>query len=331
MTIQVKPKQSQFMRQLREFTGPLLALFLIYAAIWILAPTFRSTAAFANIFENASILFIMCTGMTIALIGNCLDLSVGSTYALVSVVVGQLIIFQHVPIALAIVCGLLVGVLCGVINGVIVTQTGIPVLIATLGTQLAFRGIANMIGAASNMSNFGAAFDSLGAGTWGPVINCIIAFVVVWFFLNRTKLGFHAYAIGGNEEVARLSGIPVTRDKIIFYAMAGLMAALAGIVYTARVDMAQVNRGVGMELWAIAGVVVGGTSVGGGYGGVSRTVIGVLIISILQAGMIHLHVPDFWQQVATGTLIVVAVSLDYAQRRAREKVRRAANVEEKAA
>ena len=169
------------------------------------------------------------------------------------------------------------------------------------------------------MSNFGPSFDILGAGTWGPVINCIIAFAVVWFILNRTKLGFQAFAIGGNEEVARLSGIPVKRNKIIYYAMAGLMAALAGIVYTARVDMAQVNRGVGMELWAIAGVVVGGTSMMGGSGSVVKTIIGVLIISILQAGMIHLHVPDFWQQVATGTLIIVAVWLDYVQRRAGKK------------
>jgi ribose transport system permease protein len=330
MTIQIKPKQSQFMRQFREILSPMLALVLIYVAIWILAPTFRSTAAFANIFENASILFIMCTGMTIALIGGCLDLSVGSIYALVSVVVGQLIIFYHVPVALAVICGLLSGVLCGVINGLIVTGTGIPTLIATLGTQLAFRGVANMIGAASNMSHFPASFDILGSGTWGPVINCIIAFAFIFFILNYTKIGFQSFAVGGNQEVARLAGIPVKRNMIIYYCLSGLMAALAGIVYTARVDMAQVNRGTGMELWAIAGVVVGGTSMMGGSGSVVKTIIGVMIITILQTGMIHLHVPSFWQQVATGALIIIAVWLDFVQRRAREKVRRAAAVEEKA-
>jgi len=330
MTAQIKPRQSQFMRQFRDILSPMLALFLIYAVIWILAPTFRSSEAFANVFENASILFIMSTGMTIALIGGCLDLSVGSTYALVSVVVGQLLI-NNVPVPLAILGGLFAGTLCGVINGVIVTQTGIPVLIATLGTQLAFRGVANMLGAAVDMSRFPASFDILGEGTWGPIINCIIAFAIVWFILNRTKLGFHAFAIGGNEEVARLAGIPVNRNKIIYYAICGLMAGLAGIVYTARVDMAQVNRGQGMELWAIAGVVVGGTSVGGGIGSVTKTIIGVLIITILQTGMIHLHVPSFWQQVATGALIIVAVWLDFVQRRTREKVRRAVAVEERAA
>jgi len=322
MTIQAKPKpqQSQFMRQFRDILSPTIALVLIYAAIWILAPTFRSSAAFANVFENASVLFIMCTGMTIALIGGCLDLSVGSTYALVSVVTGQLLI-NNVPVPVAILVGLCAGALCGMINGVIVTQTGIPVLIATLGTQLAFRGVANMIGAAVDMSRFPDSFDALGSGTWGPMIICVISFAFIWFILNRTKLGFHAFAIGGNEEVARLAGIPVTRDKIIYYAICGLMAGLAGIVYTARVDMAAVNRGSGMELWAIAGVVVGGTSVGGGIGSVVKTIIGVLIITILQTGMIHLHVPSFWQQVATGALIVVAVWLDFIQRRAREKVK----------
>ena len=318
MTAQVKPQQSQFMRQFRDILSPMIALFLIYAAIWILAPTFRSVEAFANIFENASILFIMCTGMTIALIGGCLDLSVGSIYALVSVCVGQLLI-NNVPVPLAVLGGLLAGVLCGVVNGLIVTKTGIPTLIATLGTQLAFRGVANMIGAAVDMSRFPPEFDIIGSGTWGPVIVCIIAFAFIWFILNKTKLGFHSFAIGGNEEVARLAGIPVNRNKIIYYSICGMLAGLAGIVYTARVDLAAVNRGSGMELWAIAGVVVGGTSMMGGTGSVTKTIIGVLIITILQTGMIHLHVPSFAQQVATGALIIIAVWLDFLQRRARDK------------
>jgi ribose/xylose/arabinose/galactoside ABC-type transport system permease subunit len=321
MTNQIKPAQSQFMRKFRDILSPLVALFLITAVIFILAPTFRSGAAFANVLENASVLFIMCTGMTVALIAGCLDLSVGSIYALVSVVTGTLLV-NNVPVPLAILGGLTTGVLCGVVNGLIVTKTGVPTLIATLGTTLAFRGLANMIGAAKDMSRFPAEFDILGSGTWGPVINCLIAYVIIWFFLNKTKLGFHAYAIGGNQEVARLAGIPVNRNKIIYYCICGSMAALAAIVYTARVDLAQVNRGQGMELWAIAGVVVGGTSMFGGVGGVEKTVIGVLIITVLQAGMIHLHVPSFWQQVATGALIIVAVWLDFVQRRARERVKR---------
>ena len=189
MINQAKPRQSQFMRQFRDILSPTIALLLIYAVIWVLAPTFRSSAAFANIFENASILFIMCTGMTIALIGGCLDLSVGSIYALVSVVTGQLLI-NHVPVVFAILGGLLAGVLCGMINGLIVTGTGIPTLIATLGTQLAFRGLANMIGAAVDMSRFPAGFDWFGQGVTGPMVTCLFAFGVIWFILSKTKLGF---------------------------------------------------------------------------------------------------------------------------------------------
>jgi ribose/xylose/arabinose/galactoside ABC-type transport system permease subunit len=311
-------RQSQFMRQVRDIIPPLVALFLMTAVIALFAPTFRQWAAFANVLENSSVLFIMCTGMTIALIAGCLDLSVGSIYALVSVVTGQLLI-SNAPVPLCILGGLVTGLLCGVVNGLVVTQTGVPTLIATLGTQLAFRGLANMLGAGVDMSHFSPDFDILGTGTWGPVVNCVIAFVIIWFILNKTKLGFHAYAIGGNQEVARLAGIPVDRNKIIYYAICGLMAALAGIVYTARVDMAQVNRGQGMELWAIAGVVVGGTSMFGGVGSVVKTIVGVLIINVLQTGMIHLHVPSFWQQVASGVLIILAVWLDYLQRQMRAK------------
>jgi ribose/xylose/arabinose/galactoside ABC-type transport system permease subunit len=176
-----------------------------------------------------------------------------------------------------------------------------------------------MLGSGFDMSRFPAAFDLLGKGTWGPVANCVVAFAIVWFFLSKTKVGFQAYAIGGNQEVARLAGIPVNRDKVIYYCISGFMSALSSLVYAARVDFAHVNRGVGYELWAIAGVVIGGTSMFGGVGGVGKTVIGVLVINVLQAGLIHMHVQSFWQQVAIGVVIIVAVWFDLLQRRSREK------------
>jgi ribose/xylose/arabinose/galactoside ABC-type transport system permease subunit len=168
------------------------------------------------------------------------------------------------------------------------------------------------------MSHFPQSFDWLGQGLFGPLVVSILAFLVIWFILSKTKLGFQAYAQGGNEEVARLAGIPVKRNILIIYMICGVMAALASIVYTARVDFAYVNRGQGYELWAIAGVVIGGTSMFGGVGGVGKTVIGVLIIGTIQAGLIHLHVEAFWQQVILGIVIIVAVWLDFLQRRADE-------------
>jgi len=302
----------------REILPPLLGLLLLMAVFFVLAPTFRQWVAMTDILQNSAVLFIMSTGMTVCLIAGCLDLSVGSIFALVSVVAGQLML-DNAPWPLIILGGLTAGVLCGAINGLIVTKTGVPTLIATLGTLQIFRGIANMLGSGVDMSRFPAAFDLLGKGTWGPVTNSVIAFAIVWFILTKTKVGFHAFAIGGNQEVARLAGIPVNRDKVIYYCISGFMAALSSLVYTARVDFAHVNRGVSYELWAIAGVVIGGTSMFGGVGGVGKTVIGVLIIRVLEAGLIHLHVQSFWQQVAVGVVIIVAVWLDFIQRRAREK------------
>ena len=304
-------------RQIREIAGPLLGLVIIWAVILALAPISRDWEAFDNVLENSmgSGLLIMCFGMTIALIGNCLDLSVGSIYALVSVVVGQLLV-AHVPFPIAIVVGLGAGALCGVINGSIVAITGIPTLIATLGTQMAFRGVADMIGAGVDMEQFGKTFDWFGTGLPGPLFCSAVAFLVVWFILSKTRFGFQVYAQGGNEEVARLAGIPVKRNIVLIYMVCGIMSALASIVYTARVDFAYVDRGQGVELLAIAGVVIGGTSMFGGIGGVGRTVVGVLIYESIFAGLIYLHYDAFWQLVATGVVLIIAVWVDSLQRRA---------------
>jgi ribose/xylose/arabinose/galactoside ABC-type transport system permease subunit len=318
----VLEKRSLYSRlpaSVREILQPMMGLILIVAVMFIFAPTFRQWVAITDVLQNSAVLFIMCTGMTVCLIAGCLDLSVGSIFALVSVVTGQLLVAK-LPVPVCILGGLATGVICGMINGLIVVKTGVPTLIATLGTLMIFRGVANMIGSGVDMSRFSAAFDWLGSGTVGPMVNSFIAFIIIWFILNKTKLGFHAYAIGGNQEVARLAGVPVDRNKVIYYCISGIMAALASIVYTARVDFAHVNRGQSMELWAIAGVVIGGTSMFGGVGGVGKTIIGVLVIRVLEAGLIHLHVPSFWQQVSIGMVIIIAVWLDFLQRRAREKV-----------
>lgn len=324
MATQAQPSATTRLSQLtnrsefREILRPLLGLILITGIFLVLAPTFRQWVAIKDVFENSTVLFIMATGTTIVLISGGLDLSVGSILALVSVVTGSLLL-ENMPWWLAVAGGLVAGTLCGIINGLIVVGTRIPTLIATLGTQLIFRGFGNMIGAGKDMHRFPPEFQWLGAGATGPLIISGIALVLIWFILSRTQAGFHAYAIGGNEEVARLSGVPVNRRKVFIYALGGLMAGMASIVQTSRLNFAHVNRGQGDELWAIAAVVIGGTSMFGGIGGVMRTVIGVLMIRVLQAGLIHMRVPAFWQQVATGAVLIIAVWLDYLQRRARER------------
>ena len=304
-------------KQFKEFAGPTLGLVLIWVVILLMAPIARSWDAFDNVLENSmgSGLLVMCFGMTIALIGNCLDLSVGSIYALVSVVVGQLLV-AHVAWPVAVAVGLGAGAVCGLINGAIVVWTGIPTLIATLGTQLAFRGVADMWGAGVDMEQFGKSFDWLGTGLPGPLLLSAIALVALWFILTKTRFGYQVYAQGGNAEVARLAGIPVKRNIMLIYMICGIMAALGSIIYTARVDFAYVDRGQGMEMWAIAGVVIGGTSMFGGIGGVTRTIVGVLIYESIFAGLIYMHYDAFWQLVATGAVLIVAVWVDHTQRRA---------------
>jgi ribose/xylose/arabinose/galactoside ABC-type transport system permease subunit len=303
------------MKQIREMLQPLIGLFLIVAVLLIFAPTFRQWLAVKDVLEQSTVLMIMATGTTIMLISGGLDLSVGSILALVSVVTGSLLINENVPVWLAVVAGLGVGTFTGLLNGLIITLTGIPTLIGTLGMMLAARGVANMIGAGKDMSRFADSFKWMGAGFWGPMAITIMMILVTWFILRKTKVGFNAYAIGGNEEVARLSGIPIKLNKLFFYSFGGFTAAMASIVQTSRLNFAHTNRGQSMELYVIAASVIGGTSMFGGVGNVWGTVIGVLIFRLLQAGLIHLHVDSFWQQVAIGVVIIVAVAIDTYQRR----------------
>lgn len=306
------------MRQIRDKMQPLIGLFGIIILLMIFAPTMRQWPAIRDILEQSTVMLIMATGTTIILISGNLDLSVGSALALVTVVVGN-ILFLGMPVPVAIIVGLIVGALCGVINGVLVAKTGVPTLIVTLGTLMAFRGLANMIGTGKDMSRFPESFKLLGGGFVGPAIITVIAVLIMWFILSKTKLGFSAYAAGGNAEVARLSGIPVQINVVWFYMLSGIAAAAAAIVQTSRLDFATPNRGQAMELWVIAATVIGGTSMFGGVGGVGGTVIGVLIIKTIQAGLIHLRVPSFWQQVAIGAVIIIAVWIDVIQRKRKQE------------
>jgi ribose/xylose/arabinose/galactoside ABC-type transport system permease subunit len=303
-------------KQLKPVIGPLIGFLAINAVFFLLSPTYRQPVAIRDILEQSTVLLTMATGTTIILIAGQLDLSVGAILALVAVVSGSMLL-AGLPVWVCVLGGLAAGTLCGLINGLVIVSTGVPTLVVTLGMMMAARGVANMVGMGKDMSRFPDSFKWLGAGFVGPVIITLLAVAVMWFILSKTRLGFNAYAIGGNREVARLSGIPVKLNIVIFYCISGLTAALAAIVQTARLDFATPNRGQGMELWVIAATVIGGTSMFGGVGGVGRTVIGVLIIKSLQAGLIHLHVQSFWQQIAIGVVIIVAVAIDTFQRRER--------------
>lgn len=299
--------------RLRQGLQSVIGLAVIFVVFAVLSPTFRQWSTIQTILQQSTVLAIMAAGSTIVLISGGLDLSVGSILALTTCVVGTALIGE-MPVFMAVVIGMAIGAFVGAVNGLIIVTTRIPSLVATLGMMMIARGVALMVGAGKDMSRFPESFQWLGAGFAGPVLAMAVVFVTMAFLLKKTKLGFDAYAIGGNEEVAHLAGVRVPRNRIIYYSIGGLLAALASVVETARLNFATPNRGEGMELQAIAAVVIGGTSMFGGMGGVGRTIVGVLIIKTLEAGLIHLRVGSFWQRVAIGVVIILAVWLDRVQR-----------------
>ena len=294
-------------------------LVMILIVFSILSPAFFSFGTYKDIIGQATVLGILASGTTIVLISGGLDLSVGSLLALVSVVVGNLMVILHCPVPLAIFLGLLAGAFCGFLNGIIQVTTSVPAFIVTLGGMMVYRGIAELIGSGKDLSRFPESFVWLGKGHLIPI--CILAGTVifVYLFLAKTRIGFATYAIGGNEEVARLSGIKVKRNRVLYYTLGGLMAGVAAIVQTSRLNFANSTFGMMWELYAIAAVVIGGTSLFGGMGGVGRTVIGALIIQSIRVGLSYLRIGSSEQKVAIGIIIVLAVWFDVFQRRRAEK------------
>ncbi|MBT3227681.1 MAG: ABC transporter permease [Candidatus Marinimicrobia bacterium] len=306
--------KEQILAQTRKGLQAGLGLLLITIIFMILAPSYRQFDNFAGIFAQSAVLAIMALGTTIVLISGGLDLSVGSILALSAVVAGR-VLSGGDPVWMAILAGVGAGALIGLINGFTVVATKVPPFIATMGMMMIARGLAEMLGRGRDMSYFPESFKMLGSGWVVPSLIAGLALVVTMFMLGKTKLGFHSFAIGGNEEVARLSGVPILRNKLIYYSIGGFLAGLAGVVEAARLNYVEPNYGIGWELQAIAGAVIGGTSLFGGMGGVGRTIIGVLIIRSLYAGLVQIGVDSYWQQVAIGAVIIIAVWIDTVNRK----------------
>ncbi|HTZ53293.1 MAG TPA: ABC transporter permease [Spirochaetia bacterium] len=293
---------------------PLLGLVVIYVVFAAASGTFRTLDTAETILTQAVILGTMAAGPTIVLISGGLDLSIGSLFALEAVVIG-LMLNAHFPVALVVVLALVFGALCGTLNGAITVGTGIPAFIGTLGMMKVYRGIAELLGANQDMSKFPESFQAIGTGYLVPISIMVVCFLLVYVFLSRTRLGFNCYAIGGSNEVSRLAGVPVKRYYLVYYTIGGFFAAVSALILAARLNFTNTSWGNGMELDAIAAVIIGGTSLSGGVGGIGRTVIGVLIVTTLNTGLSHLGVSSSWQRVSIGIVIIFAVWLDVFQRR----------------
>ena len=300
--------------------GTVIGLGVLCAILWALTPHFLTVSNLLNVAQQTSINAIVAVGMTYVIISGGIDLSVGSIVALSGVVLGSLLQGGQ-PLAVALAAALAVGLACGLLNGALVSIGGLPPFIATLGMMSVARGSALVFTEGRPISGFDEGFRSIATGSVGfvpaPVIVMIAVYAAAHIVLTRTTFGRYVYAIGGNEEATRLSGVAVRFHKTAIYGVSGVMSAIAAIVLTARLNSAQPIAGTMYELDAIAATVIGGTSLMGGEGSLGGTLVGALIMGVLRNGLNLLGVSSFLQQIVIGGVIVGAVLVDTVLKRRR--------------
>ena len=302
----------------KEHLGIIVAFLVLCVFLSVFPKTSGSFFTRQNIFnvlrQISTNLFLAC-GMTMVIILGGIDLSVGSIIALSGCISAGCVARYNLPLPIALLMGLLVGLLVGMFNGAVISKTTIPAFIVTLATMNIAKGLAYVYTGGSPVRVVTKEWQFLGAGYVGifptPVVILVIVLIITAIIMNKTKMGRHMYAVGGNQQAAEFSGIKVEKVKFFVHAFSGLMAGLAGIVLASRMYSGQPTAGDGAEMDAIAAVVVGGTSMAGGSGKIGGTIIGGLIIGVLNNGLNLLNVNSFWQYVVKGVVILLAVFLDY--------------------
>lgn len=302
----------------KENLGIIVAFLVLCVFLSVFPKTSGSFFTRQNIFnvlrQISTNLFLAC-GMTMVIILGGIDLSVGSIIALSGCISAGCVARYNLPLPIALLLGLLVGLLVGMFNGAVISKTTIPAFIVTLATMNIAKGLAYVYTGGSPVRVVTKEWQFLGAGYVGifptPVVILVIVLIITAIIMNKTKMGRHMYAVGGNQQAAEFSGIKVEKVKFFVHAFSGLMAGLAGIVLASRMYSGQPTAGDGAEMDAIAAVVVGGTSMAGGSGKIGGTIIGGLIIGVLNNGLNLLNVNSFWQYVVKGVVILLAVFLDY--------------------
>ena len=291
----------------------LLVAVLLAIVLSFLSPFFMTVGNMTNLSKQVSIVAILAAGQAVVIISGGIDLSVGSVLALSAVVIGALIQVDVDPV-IATMAGLAVGTLAGFVNGIVITRGKIPPFIATLGMLGIARGLALVITKGVSYQVLVPFFLYIGnakfLGLPIPLYFVVVTYLVVTVMLHTSVFGRHVYAIGGDERVARLEGIPVDRQKIKIYMLSGFLAALAAVVMTGRLAATPPSVAQGIELQAIAAVIIGGVSFVGGRGIVLTALIGALIMAMITNGLNILGISSFYQQVLIGMVIIVAVWLD---------------------
>lgn len=298
--------------------GALVALVLLGAVMAILSPVFLTSQNLLNVGVQAAVVAILAFGQTFVIVSGGIDLSVGSVAALAAIVTGYSAATMGVSPLVALLLGMVTGVASGFVSGALIAFGRLPAFIATMAMLSIARGLALVLSGGVPISQPPAvAWFGKTLGGWlpVPVLIMVILGLVASFILNRTYTGRAMYAIGGNEEAARLSGINVNRQKLIIYSLAGLFSAVAGLVLAGRLASGQPQAAAGYELDAIAAVVIGGASLAGGSGRAFGTFVGALVLAVIRNGLNLLNVSSFWQQVVIGAVIALAVLTDTLRRR----------------
>ena len=294
--------------------GIMIGLVALCVVIAFRSDSFLTYENIMNVLRQSAQNIFIASGMTIILIAGGIDLSVGSVVGLVGVMVGTMV-NDGMPILLAVGICLVVGALMGTFNGMILSRTTLPPFIVTYALMTILRGGIYVYTGGTTVRIDDRSFIAVGTGyTLGipnPVWYMAVILVIVYLILNRTKLGRHIYAIGGNEKAAEFSGIDVKNVRLFVYVFSGIMAAVAGIVLAARSYSGQPTAGTGAEMDAIEACVLGGCSMAGGYGFIGGTIIGALIIAIMNNGLNLMRIDSYWQMVAKGVIVLIAVYVDY--------------------
>ncbi|WP_114191477.1 ABC transporter permease [Edaphovirga cremea] len=297
---------------------PFIGFIALFVLMIFMNDSFLTSNNLTNVARQVSINAIIAVGMTCAILTGGIDLSVGPVMALSGTVAAGLMI-AGIPVPLALLAGVAIGGVFGAINGACIAWARMPPIIVTLATMGIARGLALIYTGGYPISGLPEWFSFFGrgsiAGIQVPILIMILVYIVAWVILNHMSFGRHVYAIGGNEEAARLSGIRVSRTKLLVYVISGITAAIAGLVLTSRLMSGQPNSGVGFELDAIAAVVLGGAAISGGKGAIIGTLVGAMMLGVLNNGLNLMGVSPYVQNVIKGGIILVAIYISSGKRK----------------
>jgi len=296
----------------------LIGLVLLCVVITFVSPAFMTLSNISNVFTQVSTNAIIAVGMTFVILTGGIDLSVGSTVAISGALAASIIKSTN-NIFLAVLSAAIVGIAIGIINGLLISKGKLQAFIVTLATMTIFRGATLVFTNGTPISKLPEKFVEIGNGKLAfipiPVIITVIVLIISIYILTQTRFGRYLYALGGNEDSARLSGINTTKIKTLVYVISGFAASIAGVITASRIGSASPNAGTSFELDAIAAVVIGGTSLAGGEGKITGTIIGALIIGVLNNGLNLMNVSPFYQSIVKGLVILIAVLLDKKSRK----------------